>query len=146
MPSVNKAIIIGNLGKDPETRYTTGGDAVTNINVATTEKWKDKSGEQQEKTEWHRIVFFGRVAEVVGEYTEKGSPIYVEGRIQTRKYTDKEGVEKYVTEIVGDRVQLLGHKKEGGDARERPASSSKPAGGGGSTRKPGADFDDDIPF
>ncbi len=101
MASVNKVILIGNLGRDPETRYTTGGDAVTNINIATTDAWKDKNGEKQEKTEWHRVVLFGRQAEIAGEYLKKGRPVYIEGRLQTRKYTDKDGVEKYATEIVG---------------------------------------------
>src|SRR6187399_3765642 len=100
MASVNKVIILGNLGRDPETRYTTGGDAVTNLNIATSEQWKDKSGEKQERTEWHRVVLFGRQAEVAGEYLKKGRSVYIEGRLQTRKYTDKDGVEKYSTEIV----------------------------------------------
>ena len=113
MASVNKVILIGNLGRDPETRYTTGGDAVTNLRIATTEAWKDKSGEKQEKTEWHTVVMFGRLAEIAGEYLKKGRPVYIEGRLQTRKYTDKEGVEKYSTEIVADRMQLLG-SREGG--------------------------------
>ena len=114
MASVNKVILIGNLGRDPETRYTTGGDAVTNLRIATTETWKDKSGEKQEKTEWHTVVLFGRQAEIAGEYLKKGRPVYIEGRLQTRKYTDKEGVEKYSTEIVGDRMQLLGGREGGG--------------------------------
>ena len=114
MASVNKVILIGNLGRDPETRYTTGGDAVTNLNIATTEQWKDKSGEKQEKTEWHRVVLFGRQAEIAGEYLKKGRSVYIEGRLQTRKYTDKDGVEKYSTEIVGDRMQLLGSREGGG--------------------------------
>lgn len=147
MSSVNKAIVLGNLGKDPETRYTQNGDAVTNIVVATSEKWKDKSGEKQERTEWHRVTFFGRLAEVAGEYLKKGHIVYLEGKIQTRKYTDKEGIERYATEIVADRMQLLPQRDSGAreepqeraPAKERPASS-------GSKRKPGADFDDDIPF
>ncbi len=152
MASVNKVILIGNLGKDPETRYLPSGDAVTNISIATSEKWKDKSGEQQEHTEWHRISFFGKVAEVVGEYCHKGDPIYVEGRIRTRKWQDKEsGQDKYSTEIVADRMQLLGNKRDS-DTREperqtRPAPSSA---GKGVERKPqpgGFDqMDDDIPF
>jgi single-strand DNA-binding protein len=104
MASVNKVILLGNLGRDPETRYTTGGDAVTNLNIATSEQWKDKSGEKQERTEWHRVVLFGRQAEVAGEYLKKGRAVYIEGRLQTRKYTDKDGVEKYSTEIVADRT------------------------------------------
>ena len=114
MASVNKVILIGNLGRDPETRYTTGGDAITNLNIATSEQWKDKNGEKQEKTEWHRVVLFGRQAEIAGEYLKKGRSVYIEGRLQTRKYTDKDGVEKYSTEIVGDRMQLLGSREGGG--------------------------------
>jgi single-strand DNA-binding protein len=114
MASVNKVILLGNLGRDPETRYTTGGDAVTNLRIATSEQWKDKSGEKQEKTEWHTVVLFGRQAEVAGEYLKKGRSVYIEGRLQTRKWTDKEGVEKYSTEIVADRMQLLGGRGEGG--------------------------------
>ena len=114
MASVNKVILLGNLGRDPETRYTTGGDAVTNLRIATTEQWKDKSGEKQEKTEWHSVVLFGRQAEVAGEYLKKGRSVYIEGRLQTRKWTDKEGVEKYSTEIVADRMQLIGGAREGG--------------------------------
>ena len=108
MASVNKVILLGNLGRDPETRYTTGGDAVTNLNIATSEQWKDKNGEKQERTEWHRVVLFGRQAEVAGEYLKKGRSVYIEGRLQTRKYTDKDGVEKYSTEVVADRMQLIG--------------------------------------
>jgi len=160
MASVNKVILIGNLGRDPETRYTTGGDAVTNLNIATSETWKDKAGEKQEKTEWHRVVLFGRQAEIAGEYLKKGRSVYIEGRLQTKKYTDKDGVEKYSTEIVGDRMQLLGSKDGaggGGDAefsgggsggarRESSgaaAGSAKPAG---AAKKNVDDFDDDIPF
>ena len=164
MASVNKVILIGNLGRDPETRYTTGGDAVTNLNIATTDVWKDKSGEKQEKTEWHRVVLFGRQAEIAGEYLKKGRSVYIEGRLQTRKYTDKDGVEKYSTEIVADRMQLIGGAREGGGGDDempgggggaRPPSRSggggaggqRPASGGGSGgKKPGDDFDDDIPF
>ncbi len=153
MASVNKVILLGNLGRDPETRYTTGGDAVTNLRIATSEQWKDKNGEKQEKTEWHQVVLFGRQAEIAGEYLKKGRSVYIEGRLQTRKYTDKEGVEKYSTEIVADRMQLLGGRGEGGGdtdfggapaAASRPAAAaSKPAAGRG---KPADDFDDDIPF
>jgi single-strand DNA-binding protein len=164
MASVNKVILIGNLGRDPETRYTTGGDAVTNLNIATTEAWKDKSGEKQEKTEWHRVVLFGRQAEIAGEYLKKGRSVYIEGRLQTRKYTDKEGVEKYATEIVGDRMQLLGSREGGGTGGDvefaaagarreggAPAAGGGAGGGGnkagGAARKPATDdFDDDIPF
>src|SRR6478736_491902 len=134
MASVNKVILIGNLGRDPETRYTTGGDAVTNLRIATTETWKDKSGDKQEKTEWHSVVLFGRQAEIAGEYLKKGRSVYIEGRLQTRKYTDKEGVEKYSTEIVGDRMQLLGSREGtgGADVDFGGESSSRASGGGGS--------------
>ena len=159
MASVNKVILIGNLGRDPETRYTTGGDAVTNLRIATTETWKDKSGEKQEKTEWHTVVLFGRQAEIAGEYLKKGRPVYIEGRLQTRKYTDKEGVEKYSTEIVGDRMQLLGGREggggggagdvefSGGGSASRPASGAAGKSGGGAPKKTNPDdLDDDIPF
>jgi single-strand DNA-binding protein len=156
-------ILIGNLGRDPETRYTTGGDAIANLNIATTEQWKDKSGEKQEKTEWHRVVLFGRQAEIAGEYLKKGRSVYIEGRLQTRKYTDKDGVEKYSTEIVGDRMQLLGSREggggggSGGDVEFGGAGGgARPAGGGGGgggAKQGGAakrsnpdDLDDDIPF
>jgi single-strand DNA-binding protein len=116
MASVNKVILLGNLGRDPETRYTTGGDAVTNLNIATSETWKDKSGEKQEKTEWHRVVLFGGRQKIAGEYLKKGRSVYIEGRLQTRKYTDKDGVEKYSTEIVADRMQLIGGARDAGGA------------------------------
>ena len=135
MASVNKVILIGNLGRDPETRYTTGGDAVTNLRIATTETWKDKAGEKQEKTEWHTVVLFGRQAEIAGEYLKKGRSVYIEGRLQTRKYTDKEGVEKYSTEVVGDRMQLLGGREGGGggDTEFAGAGSGARSSGGGSS-------------
>src|SRR3954467_10386833 len=129
MASVNKVILLGNLGRDPETRYTTGGDAVTNLNIATSEQWKDKSGEKQERTEWHRVVLFGRQAEVAGEYLKKGRSVYIEGRLQTRKYTDQDGVEQYSTEIAGARMQRIGGARDagaGGDAE----FASAPSGGG----------------
>jgi single-strand DNA-binding protein len=149
MASVNKVILIGNLGADPETRYLPSGDAVTNIRIATTESWKDKSGEKQEHTEWHRVSFFGRQAEIAGEYLKKGSPVYIEGRIRTRKWQDKEGQERYSTEVVADRMQLLGSRgggEGGGGMREAPAGSSgakAPAKKGGGSFD---DMDDDIPF
>jgi single-strand DNA-binding protein len=156
MASVNKVILIGNLGADPETRYLPSGDAVTNIRIATSEKWKDKSGEQQEHTEWHRVAFFGKTAEIAGEYLKKGSPVYVEGRIRTRKWTDKEGQDKYSTEIVADRMQLLGSRGGGSGgsepmAREPREPAAAPAGGGkaqAAGKKGGAfdTMDDDIPF
>jgi len=114
MASVNKAILIGNLGADPELRYTQSGSAVANFNIATTEKWRDKDGQQQERTEWHRIVLWSRLAEIAKEYLRKGSSVYIEGRIQTRNYDDKDGVKRYITEIVGDRMQLLGARQGGG--------------------------------
>ena len=156
MASVNKVILVGNLGRDPETRYTTGGDAVTNIRLATTDVWKDKNGEKQERTEWHNIVFYGRQAEIAGEYLKKGRQIYVEGRLQTRKWQDKEGQDRYTTEIIADRMQMLGTREGGGSAAAAEPAEREPAaanaGGGG--RKTGAapakknvdDLDDDIPF
>jgi single-strand DNA-binding protein len=159
MASVNKVILIGNLGKDPETRYLPSGDAVTNISVATTDSWKDKSGEKQEHTEWHRVAFFGKTAEIAGEYLKKGSPVYIEGRIRTRKWQDKEGNDKYSTEIVADRMQLLGGRAGGGESMMREPSAASAGGGGGAggggsgakaapARKGGAfdEMDDDIPF
>lgn len=149
MASVNKVILIGNLGADPETRYMPSGDAVTNIRLATTDRWKDKaSGEMKEATEWHRIAFFGRLAEIAGEYLKKGSPVYVEGRIRTRKWQDKDGQDRYSTEIVADAMQLLGGRSGAGEPRPerdaegggpRPAAKKAPAGGLG-------EMDDDIPF
>lgn len=133
MASVNKAILIGNLGRDPETRFMPNGDPVCNISIATTESWKDKSGAKQEKTEWHRVVFFGKLAEIAGEYLKKGSACYIEGRIQTKKYTDKDGVEKYSTEIIGDRMQMLGSKGDGTEKRATAAGSIE-------------DIESDIPF
>lgn len=155
MASVNKVILIGNLGKDPETRYLPSGDAVTNFSIATSEKWKSKSGEQQEHTEWHRISMFGKVAEIAGEYLKKGSPVYVEGRIRTRKWQDKEGQDKYTTEIVADRMQLLGSRGGGSGGSEpmtREPAAAGAGGGGGKApqaKKGGGAFDqmdDDIPF
>jgi single-strand DNA-binding protein len=153
MASVNKVILIGNLGADPETRYLPSGDAVTNIRMATTFRWKDKqSGENKEETEWHRIAFRGRLAEIAGEYLKKGSPCYVEGRIRTRKWQDKEGQDRYTTEIVADALQLLGSRggagepmttrepsESAGSASSQPAAKKAPAGGL-------SEMDDDIPF
>lgn len=145
---INKVILIGNLGNDPETRYTQGGAAVANISLATSESWKDReTGEQQERTEWHRIVFFGRLAEIVSEYLRKGSQIYVEGRLQTRKWQDKEGNDRYTTEIVANEMQMLGSRGGSADTGQSapPPRESKPAAAGkGRTDE---DFvDDDIPF
>lgn len=155
MASVNKVILIGNLGKDPETRYLPSGDAVANFSIATTEKFKDKSGTMQEHTEWHRISFFGRQAEIAGEYLKKGSPVYIEGRIRTRKWQDKEGQERFTTEIVGDRMQLLGSRGGGSENMTRETREPAMAGGGGGGEKRAApakkgggfdEMDDDIPF
>jgi single-strand DNA-binding protein len=166
MASVNKVILVGNLGRDPETRYTTGGEAVANISVATTDSWKDKSGEKQERTEWHRVAFFGKLAEIAGEYLKKGSQVYVEGRLQTRKWQDKDGQDKYTTEIIADRMQMLGSRGGGGasamgeppsDGERGSGGGSRPAGGGGGGGKSSGggasgakknvdDLDDDIPF
>ncbi len=168
MASVNKVIIVGNLGRDPETRYMPSGDAVTNITVATTDRYKDKqSGDMKEATEWHRISFFGKLAEIAGQYLKKGSQVYVEGSLRTRKYTDKDGVEKFATEIRADSMQMLGSRQGmgGGNGGEEGGSAS---GGGGYSRpaapaqrpaaapaaRPAAapapsgfdDMDDDIPF
>ena len=159
MASVNKVIIIGNLGKDPEVRYMPSGSAICNITVATSRQWKDKtSGERQEETEWHRITFFDRMAEIAGEYLKKGRPVYVEGRLKTRKYTDKDGVEKYATDIVATEMQLLGGREggagdmDGGSSAPAPASRSAPQRQAPAP-KPAAksstgfdDMDDDIPF
>ena len=148
---INKAIIVGNLGRDPEVRYTANGNAIANITVATTESWKDKqSGERQEKTEWHRVVFFGRLAEIAGEYLKKGSQVYIEGRLQTRKWEDKSGQERYTTEIVASEMQMLGSRGGGaseasGDDYSGEARSAAVSSGGGAS---GGDpnLDDDIPF
>ena len=155
MASVNKVILVGNLGKDPETRYMPEGGAITNITMATTHTWKDKaSGDKKEETEWHRVSFFGRLAEIAGEYLKKGSPCYVEGRLRTRKWTDKEGNDRYTTEIVADSMQLLGSKRDsgGGDSAMReppPESGRAEASGKPVAKKPAGqinDMDDDIPF
>lgn len=155
MASVNKVILVGNLGKDPETRYMPNGDQVTNITVATSETWKDKSsGEQKESTEWHRVVFFRRLAEIAGQYLKKGSQVYIEGRLRTRKWQGQDGQDRYTTEIHADEMKMLG-KREGmggsGDAgpardsgggRPAPSKSQPPAAAGGNFN----DFEDDIPF
>jgi single-strand DNA-binding protein len=144
MASVNKVILVGNLGRDPEVRYMPDGGAVTNISVATTDVWKDKGGEKQERTEWHRVVFFAKLAEIAGEYLKKGSQVYIEGRLQTRKWQDKEGQDRYTTEIVADRMQMLGARSTPTtDAGEKDAAASPKA-----AKKPAAfdDLEDDIPF
>jgi single-strand DNA-binding protein len=158
MASVNKVILIGNLGRDPETRFMPSGDAICNISIATTENWKDKNGEKQEKTEWHRVAFFGKLAEIAGEYLKKGSQVYVEGRLQTRKWTDKDGAEKYTTEIVANAMQMLGSRQGmGGGGADRdmggerePAAARSSGGAAKPAGKPAGgkfdDFEDDIPF
>lgn len=140
MASVNKAILIGNLGADPELRYTPAGAAVASFNIATTEKWKNKEGQPQEKTEWHRIVLWSRQAEIAKEYLHKGSSVYIEGRIQNRSYEDKDGIKRYVTEIIGQRMQLLGGR--GGGSSDAGSPSGPPPPPQGDT----GDDDDDLPF
>jgi single-strand DNA-binding protein len=151
---INKVILVGNLGADPETRYTPGGTAITTISVATSESWKDKqSGEQKERTEWHRVKFFGRLAEIAGEYLKKGRQVYIEGSIRTDKYTDKEGIERYSTDIIAGEMQMLGGLGEGGgggprDRGERaPSRSTSPGPRPAPAPAGGESFDeDDIPF
>lgn len=145
---VNKAIIVGNLGQDPDVRYAPSGSAITNISVATTDSWKDKNtGEKQEKTEWHRVVFFNRLAEIAGEYLRKGSQVYIEGKIQTRKWEDKEGKDRYTTEIVANEMQMLGGREGGGGfSQAAPGGSSAPAKKQAAAEPVADDFDDDIPF
>ena len=170
MASVNKVILVGNLGRDPEVRFMPNGEAVANFSIATTENWKDKSGVKQEKTEWHNIVMYRRLAEIAGEYLKKGRPVYIEGRLQTRKW-EKDGVTRYTTEIIGDQMQMLGSKEGGGSAsydggmdqsggqdnynqagssQSAPRQNSAPASSGqNAPAKPAGnfdDFDDDIPF
>ena len=161
---VNKVILIGNIGKDPEVRYMPSGGAAANCSIATSESWRDKTtGEMQEKTEWHNLVFFGRLAEIVGEYCKKGSKVYVEGRLQTRKWQDKSGADRYTTEIVANEMQMLDSRGGGGDnfgggqqqshnSPSQAQSSSQPSGGAQQQQQQPApamandDFDDDIPF
>jgi single-strand DNA-binding protein len=151
MASVNKVIIVGNVGRDPETRYMPSGDAVTNISVATSNRYKDKqTGETKENTEWHRIAFFGKLAEIAGQYLKKGSQVYVEGRLQTRKWTDQSGQEKYSTEIIAETMQMLGSKMAGSgdsvpDGGSRSRASEAPSAPTSSPSSLGA-MDDDIPF
>ena len=160
MASVNKVILVGNLGRDPEVRYTPDGAAIANISIATTSKYKNKTGELVEETEWHRVTFFGRLAEIAGEYLKKGRAVYVEGRLKTRKYTDKDGVEKYATDIIATEMQMLGGREgmgapSGGDddgfstAPAKPAPSPRASAARPAANKPApnfADMDDDIPF
>lgn len=146
MASVNKAIVLGNLGQDPEIRYTPSGGAVVNLSIATTNKWKDKqTNEQREKTEWHRVVLYNRLAEIAGEYLRKGRPIYIEGRLETRKWQDKDGIDRYITEIIGDQMQMVGgdggmqdnNKRNNLDQQQKATSNQS---------LDVADLDDDIPF
>ena len=149
MASVNKVILIGNLGKDPETRYMSNGEAVTNITLATTEVWKDKNGEKQEKTEWHRVTFYRKLAEIAGEYLKKGHPVYVEGRLETRKWTDKNGVDRYTTEIIATDMKMLGSRSgsDSFDASDREGHESAPVQSSSGRSNTGFDdMEDDIPF
>ena len=153
MASINKVILVGNLGRDPEVRYTPDNNAITNISVATTDRYKDKhTGEQKEITEWHRVVFFNRLAEIAGEYLKKGSLVYIEGRLRTRKWTDQSGVDKYTTEIIADQMQMLGSRSGGSgggvaydDGYGAPAAAPAPARAP-AAKKPVDDLEDDIPF
>jgi single-strand DNA-binding protein len=143
---VNKVVLIGRLGADPETRYMPSGDAVTNIRIATSESWKDKdSGEQKERTEWHRVVFFKRLAEITAEYLRKGSQVYVEGRIRTQKWQDRDGNDRYTTEIVANEMQMLGGRSGNGGANRSADSPTKEVAATNESA-PAGDFDDDIPF
>jgi single-strand DNA-binding protein len=150
MASVNKVIIVGNLGRDPETRYMPDGAAITNVSVATSVQWTaTASGEQKEEPEWHRVVFRGKLAEVAGEYLKKGSQVYVEGRLRTRKWQDKDGQDRYTTEIVAERMQMLGSRAGAGEPRPEPAMAGKPGDAKAAEKKPASKFDDledDIPF
>lgn len=158
MASVNKVILVGNLGRDPEVRYLPSGDPVANVTIATSSRYKNKSGEMVEETEWHRVTFFGRLAEIVSQYLKKGRSVYVEGRIKTRKYTDKDGQEKYATDIIASEMQMLGSREGMGepndgddDGAARGARSQTPARQqqAGAASKAGSgfdDMDDDIPF
>lgn len=164
MASVNKVILVGNLGRDPEMRYMPSGDAIANFSVATTDNWKDKNGQKQERTEWHRISMFGKLAEIAGEYLKKGSSVYIEGRLQTRKWQDKEGNERQTTEVVADRMQMLGGRSSGNtyeamddmdQSAPPPQQQRQSASAPASAQKPAAapasgsgfdDFEDDIPF
>ncbi len=144
---VNKVILVGNLGGDPETKYMPSGSAVTNLTVATNESWKDKqTGEQKDRTEWHKVAMFGRLAEIAAEYLRKGSQVYIEGKLRTRKWTDKQGNDRYTTEIIADEMQMLGGRGGGGaPAMGSPPPSNPPAQGAPGSSG-GDDFDDDIPF
>lgn len=153
MSSLNKTMLIGHLGRDPETRYMPNGEAVTNIAIATTESWKDKTtGEKKEATEWHRVTFYRKLAEIAGQYLKKGSLVYVEGKLQTRKWTDKDGVERYTTEVIVDQMQMLGGRPAPSDDAPAPAprqakqEARQPAASQSGGQRQMADMDDDIPF
>jgi single-strand DNA-binding protein len=158
MASVNKVILIGTLGKDPEMRYLPSGEAVAQLSLATNETWKDKQGNKQERTDWHRVEFIGRTAEVAGEYLKKGRQVYIEGSVRYDKWTDKEGQERYMTKIRGDKMTMIGNREggggggdasydDGGESAPRPASRPAAASSGAPAKKSKMDdFDDDIPF
>jgi single-strand DNA-binding protein len=148
---VNKVILVGNLGKDPEVRYSPNGSAMANVTIATTESWKDRqTGEKQEKTEWHRVVFFSRLAEIVGEYLKKGSQVYIEGRLQTRKWQGQDGQDRYTTEIVANDMQMLGSRSAGSGTSDwndqQNTANAIPGQAPSSSTPPADDFDDDVPF
>ena len=157
---INKVILVGTLGKDPEVRYSQAGAAMTSVSVATNESWKDKNGEKQERTEWHRVKFFGRLAEIAGEYLKKGGQVYIEGSLRTEKYTDKQGVEKYSTDIIANEMQMLGGMPGGAERGERSGGGERPqrSSGGYGGERSGSSApasanrseepfpDDDIPF
>jgi single-strand DNA-binding protein len=149
---INKVILVGNLGNDPETRFLPSGGAVTNVSLATSRTWKDKNtGEPQEQTEWHRVVFFNRLGEIAGEYLKKGSKVYVEGSLRTNKWQDKDGIDRYTTEIIGNEMQMLDSKGGSGDYSQntpspKPASSGQPAPKVTQVENGMDDFEDDIPF
>ena len=144
---INKVILVGHLGVDPETRYMPSGGAVTNVRIATSEQWKDKNtGDQQERTEWHSVAFFGRLAEIAGEYLRKGSQVYVEGRLRTRKWQDRDGNDRYTTEIVANEMQMLGGRPGSGAPAKSEQSSGNAPPSGPPSGPPAEDFDDDIPF
>jgi single-strand DNA-binding protein len=154
MASVNKVILVGNLGKDPETRYSANGEAVTSITLATTDTWKDKSGEKKETTEWHRVVFFRKLAEIAGQYLKKGSQVYIEGSIKTRKWKDQSGQDRYTTEIVADEMQMLGGRgsqatdtsNSDADSYYSASAQAKPTPQPSVPHAAGGDSDDDVPF
>ncbi|MHB1675924.1 MAG: single-stranded DNA-binding protein [Sulfuriferula sp.] len=155
MASVNKVILIGNIGKDPEIRYMPSGDAMVNLTLATTDNWKDKNGEKQERTEWHRVAIFGKLAEIAGEYLKKGSQVYFEGSLKTRKWTNKEGHDQYTTEIIADKMQMLGGRAgsanmdSGGSSEAKPGRTNAPPQNASQNKASSNSFDDlddDIPF